>query len=375
MDRIVILGSAYPLRGGGLATFNERMARAFQEKGHKVTIVTFSLQYPSLLFPGKTQISDEAPPKDLEILVEVNSINPISWLLTAHKIRKMKPDLMVVRYWIPFMAPCLGVISRLVRKGKKTKVLAVVDNIIPHERRPGDKLLSSFFVKSVDGFLGMSRAVLTDLKKFDSKKPRVFCPHPLYDNFGRSIPMPQAKNFLNLDPDYFYLLFFGFIRDYKGLDLLLQAMTSDKIRQLPIKLIVAGEFYTSSAPYLKFINDNKLEENVILKTDFIPNNLVAHYFCAANLVVQPYKDATQSGVTQIAYHFEKPMVVTNVGGLPEMVPHKKAGWVVNPDSEEIAEAIFQIFTTDQDKKMLESICVEKKRFSWEHFVDSLTQLV
>lgn len=374
LDRIIILGSAYPLRGGGLATFNERLARAFQEKGHKVTIFTFSLQYPSLLFPGKTQMSDEAAPNDLDIKVEVNSINPFNWIRSARKIKKLNPDVLVVRYWIPFMAPCLGTISRLVRKNGKTKVLAVVDNIIPHEKRPGDKALSKYFVNSVDGFLTMSESVLKDLKKFDKKKPRVFCNHPLYDNFGRAIPMHQAREFLNLDPDFYYLLFFGFIRDYKGLDLLLMAMANEKIRQLPIKLIVAGEFYSSMNPYLKIIKENKLEDKVILKSDFIANNLVSKYFCASNLVVQPYKDATQSGVTQIAYHFDKPMVVTNVGGLPEMVPHKKAGWVVNPDSEEIAEAVYHIFTSDLDQQLIEGIQEEKKRFSWDYFTGSLLEL-
>lgn len=362
--KVVIIGSAYPLRGGGIATFNERLATAYLERGDEVIIYTFKLQYPSFLFPGTTQYSNELPPENLEIRVKINSINPINWLKTALEISRLKPDLVVVRFWLPFMSPCLGSISRVLRWKSKARIIAITDNIIPHERRPGDRLLVKYFVNSVDGFVAMSRTVLNDLNKFDKVKPKKYYPHPLYDNFGDPISKEEAKVRLNLDPNTNYVLFFGFIRDYKGLDILLEAMADTKIKNLPLKLLIAGEYYGNEEKYLNIIKKNKLENFVELRTTFIPNTEVYLYFSACDIVVQPYKHATQSGVTQIAYHFGKPMITTDVGGLSEMVPDGKVGYVVQPEPEAIRNAIYNFYFDDRESEFVENVKTERDRFSW-----------
>ena len=371
---VVIVGSAYPLRGG-LANYNERIARAYQDEGAIVKIFTFSLQYPSFLFPGKTQYSDEPKPKDLDIEVCLNSVNPFSWISLGRKIKKMAPDLVIIKFWIPFMGPSLGTVARLAKRNKKTKVVTIIDNIIPHEKRPGDRVLANYFVKSVDGFIAMSESVLNDLKTFDTSKPKIFTPHPVYDNFGQPGEKQLARISLGLDENQKYLLFFGFIRDYKGLDLLLRAMDNQRVRDLKIKLIVAGEFYTDSKPYFDIIERYQLQDQLVLATDFIPDSKVGDYFNAADMVVQPYKEATQSGVTQIAYHFEKPMLVTNVGGLPEIVPHLKTGYVVDVDPLKIAEGIVDFYENNRETAMIENCRREKKKYSWETMLDRIGDLM
>lgn len=368
--KVVILGSAHPLRGG-LAAYNERIARAYQQQGDEVKIFTFSLQYPGFLFPGKTQFSSEPPPADLDIKISVNSIDPISWIKAGRKIRDEKPDLLIIKFWIPFMAPCLGTIAKIVKKNRHTCIVSILDNIIPHEKRPGDRILAKYFVKHVDGFVAMSEQVMSDLDIFDTKKPRTFCPHPLYDHFGKPESKKLAREKLGIETNNKYLLFFGFIRDYKGLDLLLEAMANPKIKGLGLKLLVAGEFYTDSKPYFEIIKKHHLDDQVVMSNDFIPDSKVADYFNAADLVVQPYKDATQSGVTQIAYHFEKPMITTNVGGLAEIVPDGKVGYVVNPVVDEIAEAILRFFKMVKEQSFVENIKIEKQKYSWERMLEAV----
>lgn len=371
--KVVILGSAHPLRGG-LATYNERIAREYIALGHEVVIYTFSLQYPDFLFPGTTQYSDQPAPRDLNINVAVNSVNPLNWLLVGNEIKKLNADLLLIKFWLPFMAPCLGTIARIVKGNRKTKVVSIIDNIIPHEKRPGDFAFAKYFVKNVDGFIAQSRSVLEDLNQFDSSKPKVFSPHPLYDNFGEAVSKAEAKATIGLDINTNYALFFGFIRDYKGLDLLLQALATEQVRKLDFKLIVAGEFYSDSKPYLDLIKELKLEDKVILRTDFIPDDKVRFYFCASDIVIQPYKHATQSGVTQICYHFNKPMLVTNVGGLSEIVPHEKVGYVAEPNVESIAAYTAKFYTENQEQYFIENIEEEKKKYSWSAMLSSIAKV-
>lgn len=370
---IILLGTAYPFRGG-LASFNERLMRAFAQEGHKVHIETFSMQYPSFLFPGKTQYSESPPPHDLSISVSVNSVNPFNWWRIGRKIRKAAPDMLIIKFWIPFMAPCLGSIARLAKRNKRTKVISIIDNIIPHERRIGDKLLSKYFVGAVDAFVCMSDSVQADLKHFVRRQPIALSPHPLFDNFGAAIPRHKALQALQLSPDYAYVLFFGFIRDYKGLDLLLDAFAHPFFAQNKVKLLVAGEFYSNSEKYMQIIADKGLSEQVVLHTDFIPDEKVAYYFGAANIVAQPYKTATQSGVTQIAYHFDKPMLVTDVGGLAEIVPHQKVGYVVDVDSTAIAHALQDFFAQQRQKEFEDNIPQEKAKYSWHKMTEVITTL-
>jgi D-inositol-3-phosphate glycosyltransferase len=372
--KIVIIGPAHPLRGG-LATYNERLARAFMQKGNDVSIETFKLQYPSFLFPGKTQYSESPAPADLNINISVNSVNPFNWCKVGNKIKQQRPDIVIIKFWMPFMAACFGKIARIIKKNKHTKIISIIDNIIPHEKRAGDKVLANYFVKAVDGFVAMSKSVLTDLETFDSKKPKVFSPHPLYDNFGDIIPKDIAKQKLALDTTLKYLLFFGFIRDYKGLDLLLEAFPACLENNKSLRLLVAGEFYTDSKPYYDIIKKHKLEDYVIMHNDFIPDEKVAEYFCAADIVVQPYKDATQSGVTQIAYHFCKPMIVTDVGGLAEIIPHNRVGYLVNPVVTDISEAVLKFYNENKEAEFSQNAGIEKAKYSWDNMVDSVENLM
>jgi glycosyltransferase involved in cell wall biosynthesis len=371
--KVAIVGSAYPLRGG-LAAYNERLAREFQLQGHDVTIHTFSLQYPSLLFPGKTQYADWDPPADLDIRIDINTVNPLNWYRVGRKMAKMNYDLVIFKFWIPFVGPSLGTIAKLIRKNKQTKVITILDNVIPHEKRIGDRAMTKYYLKQSHAFVAMSESVLTDLKQFQPDRPTVLSPHPLFDNFGAAVDRTQARASLGIAANEHCLLFFGFIRDYKGLDLAIEAMADPKIKDLPVKLVIAGEFYTDEKPYLAMINQLGLQDKIVLKTDFIPDSEVTQYFSAADLVLQPYKDATQSGITQIAYHFEKPMVVTNVGGLPEIVPHGKAGYVVEPTPPEIANAIHDFFTNERASQLIAGVQDEKKKYSWSVMLDKILAL-
>lgn len=372
MKRVLIIGPAHPLRGG-LATFNHRLATAFQEQGWQAELVSFSLQYPSFLFPGKTQYSDEPPPAGLTIRSLINSVNPFNWLLTGRKIAQEKPDLIIVRYWLPFMGPALGTILRQVRKNKHTRIVCIADNVVPHESRPGDRLFTRYFASACDAFLTMSEQVKTDLIQFASNKPVALSPHPLYDNFGAPIDIKTARNRLGIPETGKLILFFGFIRPYKGLDLLLQAMADPRIREAGIRLMIAGEFYEDRKPYDDRIQELKIGDQLILKTHFIPDSQVRDYLCAADFVIQPYKQATQSGVTPLAYHFEKPMLVTRVGGLPDLVPHGQSGWVTNPDPTSIADGILELYQHGTDFFMPHLRRI-KKELSWTVLTDKLIEL-
>jgi len=370
---IVILGSAWPLRGGGLATFNERLAREFSGDGHKVTIYTFSLQYPSVLFPGKSQYSEEKAPIDLDIKVAVNSINPFNWISIGRELRKLNPDIIVVRFWLPFLGPALGTILRKVRKNHRTRIICIADNIIPHEKRPGDRIFTKYFLKTPDAFITLSEKVLTDLASFEPSKKAVFIPHPMYDNFGEALPKQEARKWLEIPENGKLILFFGFIRSYKGLDILLRAMADERIRKMGIVLLVAGEFYQDSKPYTDLISQLNIMERVILRTTFIKDDEVKYYCSAADLIIQPYRHATQSGVTPLAYHFEKPMIVTNVGGLPAMVPDGKVGLIAEPNPESIADHIVEFYELGEDH-FLPHLREEKKKYAWNRLVKAILDL-
>jgi D-inositol-3-phosphate glycosyltransferase len=369
--KITIIGTAYPYRGG-LAAYNERLAKQFAEEGHEVTILTFKLQYPGFLFPGKSQFLDGPAPLSLKIVRKVNSVNPFNWLSIGYELKREKPDLLIFKYWMPFMAPCFGTIARITKSNGHSKVICILDNVIPHEKRPGDKILTKYFTSSIDGAIAMSQSVLDDLLQFRTNIPVKLSPHPLFDNFGIPGTRDEALINLGLEKDFRYLLFFGFIREYKGLDLLIKAFADNRLRNKKLKLIIAGEFYDDSSPYMHLIKKNNLENEIILFDRFINDNEVNLFFSVADLVVQPYKSATQSGVTQIAYHFEKPMLVTNVGGLKEIVPHGLCGYVVNTDPGEIADSIFDFFENNRNVTFVTNIKAEKEKYSWSKMTDSVS---
>ena len=372
---IVIIGPAHPLRGG-LASFNERLAKEFIAQNHPTSIYTFSLQYPSFLFPGTTQFSSEAAPKDLKINPCIHSVNPFNWIKVGRKLKKQKPDLIIVRYWLPFMGPCLGSILRIVKRNHHTKIICIADNIIPHEKRIGDHAFTRYFIKPIDAFITMSQKVLNDLTLFHVKKPAVFVPHPLYDNFGVKISQFEAREKLGIEQEIPVVLFFGFIRKYKGLDLLFQAIkiiNDTSTKKTAIEFLIAGEFYEDRGPYEEMIRELGIEKSLIMRTDFIPDSEVKNYLCAADVVIQPYKNATQSGVTPLAYHFEIPMIVTNVGGLPALVPDNIVGLITEPNPVSIAQKINEFFEKDKSH-FLPGLIEEKKKYTWSRMTSEILTL-
>jgi glycosyltransferase involved in cell wall biosynthesis len=372
MKKVIIIGPAHPLRGGGITTFNQRLAREFISQGFDCSIVSFSLQYPSLLFPGTTQYTTEPPPEGIRIYSLINSINPLNWFTVGKKIKKWKPDIVVVRYWMPFMAPALGTILRQL-KNKHIRIVCIADNIIPHEKKFFDTRFTRYFIKACDAFVTMSDKVLQDLKKFDSKKPVRLVSHPLYDNFGKPVEKKEARSHLHLSTDDRIILFFGFIRKYKGLDLLLEAMADKRIQREKIKLLVAGEFYEDEKIYQSIIQKYQIESNIILHSHFIKDDEVRYYLSACDSIVQPYRDATQSGVTPLAYHFEKPMIVTNVGGLPSMVAQEKSGLICEPNPLSIADAILKFYRLGENH-FLPFIKIQKEKYSWSSLLNSILEL-
>lgn len=372
---IVLLGTAYPFRGG-LATFNERLAKQLQAEGHSVEVITFTLQYPSFLFPGKTQYSTEKAPSNLHITQKLNSCNPFNWFALGRKIRKKQPDLLITCYWMAFFAPCYSIIQRIVKRNNKTRCIALVHNMIPHEPSFLDKIFAPFYVQSTDGFVALSDSVIKDIERFDkNNKTKIAYPHPIYDHYGAPISKDQACHALQLDNTKQYMLFFGLVRAYKGLDLLLDAM--GKIHnELPnLRLLIAGEFYEDEEKYRQQIADNGLTNKVIIKNEFIADADLPLYFGAADLIVQPYKSATQSGVTQVAFHFEKPMLVTNVGGLGEIVHDHKMGYAVEPNAEAIAVAINDYYTNNRQVNYTEYLIEQKQNYSWSKLAEKFINIV
>lgn len=372
MAKIFIIGPAYPLRGG-LATFDELFCDAFNKQGHQCEIISYSLQYPNFLFPGSTQFDTSGnEPKHIKIHTLINSVNPLSWIKTARFIKKQKPDFVVFRFWIPFMGPALGIIARLIKKSG-IKVLAITDNVVPHEKRIGDHAFAKYFINGCDGFVTMSKAVMFDLEKFTTTQHKKYLLHPLYTSFGEKLNKDIARQTLGLNTTDNIVLFFGLIRHYKGLDMLIEAFAELK-KHSNTKLVIAGEFYEDKQPYLDLIAKHQLQEQVILHAKFIANEDVKIYFSAADIVALPYRTATQSGVTQVSFHFEVPTLVTNVGGLGEIIPHNVAGYVVDPNPVAIAKSIEDYFINHRAASFTEGMQNEKQKYDWKIFVDEVNTL-
>ena len=370
--KIVIIGTAHPFRGG-LATFNERLAKQFAEEGHDVEVWTFTLQYPSFLFPGKTQYSAEQAPEGLKITRKLNSCNPFNWIRVGRQLKQMAPDMLICCYWMAFFAPLYGTVCRIVRRNNKTKCVALVHNMFPHEKSALDKLFAPYFVKSQDAFVALSEAVVNDIHTL-TNAPATFSPHPIYDHYGKQMTKQDACRALGLDETKQYILFFGLVRAYKGLDLLLDAMAIVHKNLPDICVLIAGEFYEDEEKYRRQIAHNCLRESVIVRNEFIPDADLRKYFGAADLIAQPYKSATQSGVTQVAFHFEKPMLVTNVGGLGEIVHHNKMGYAVEPDPTAIAQAVSDYFTNSRQDAFTRYLHKEKIKYSWDKLTKAFLTL-
>ena len=371
VNKLVIIGPAWPLRGG-LSAFDEKLATQFTEKGIQTRIDTFSLQYPSILFPGKSQYTTDPKPNNVNIEVCINSINPFNWIKIGLKLHREKPDLIIVRFWIPFLAPCLGTILKIAKKNKHTKVISIVDNMIPHEKRIGDRLLTNYFVKTVDGFIAMSEKVKNDIKTF-SHKPVSISPHPIFNHFGDPITKLEARLQLGLPKEDKIILFFGYIRKYKGLDLLIHAMANEAIKKLGIQLMIVGEFYEDASAYHDLVSSLGLQDQIKFYSNYIQDGEVKNYVCSADFIIQPYRNATQSGVTPLAYHFKKPMLVTNVGGLADTVPNLKTGIVVAPTTEAIAKGIETLYELGETN-FIPNIIEEKKKYSWAQMTEKFLAL-
>lgn len=372
--KIIIVGPAHPYRGG-IAAFTDRLATEFVAEDVDVELYTFTLQYPSFLFPGKTQYSDAPAPDKIKIYRKINSINPFTWIKTAKEIRTKKPDVVIFAYWMSFFAPCYAKMSKIIKKNKHSRCIGLVHNMMPHEKSLLDRLFSPRFVKSMDAFVALSKSVLQDVSDLDrNDKPKQFSPHPLYDHYGDREDKLMAMSSLYLDTNYNYLLFFGLIREYKGLDLLLKAMADERIDNYPLKLVIAGEFYDKKEPYLQMIEELDIKDKVVICDKYIPDEEVKNFFNLADMVVQPYRSATQSGVTQVAYHFEKPMLVTDVGGLREIVPDGKVGYVVEPNPVKIADAICDFYDNDREEFFENNIIEEKKKYEWSKMTAAIMDL-
>jgi len=369
---IVFLGPSYPYRGG-IASFSESLAREFTLKGFESTLYTFSLQYPSFLFPGKTQYSEAPRPKDLNIKQVVNSINPFNWIKVGLELKKKRPDILLVRFWLPFMGPCFGTILRIVARNKFTKIICIADNIIPHEKRIGDSLFTSYFTKPIHAFIAMSEQVMRDMNKLGIKQKKILLPHPIFNHFGNQVSKQEGLNELHIETEKKIILFFGFIRHYKGVDILLKAMADQRIKDKGHVLVIAGEFYEDEEKYLNIIKEDNLEKQVIIHNQFITEENIKFYFSAADVLIQPYRHATQSGVTPLALHFNLPMIVTRVGGLSESVVDKQTGLVTEPNSISIADSIIEYFDSGKEA-FVTHLKEHKKQYTWAFMADGIIVL-
>lgn len=371
--RITIVGTAYPLRGG-IAHYNALLYRELSAAGHTVDIVTFRRQYPAFLFPGKTQ-NEEGGADSFRVPSEaiVDSINPVTWVTAGRLIRSRLPDLVVFKYWLPFFGPCFGTIARVATRGTKAKVVFICDNVIPHERRPGDRAFTRYAFGAADGFVVQSRAVEQDLRALVPGARSEFVPHPVYTGFGSAVPRPEARARLGIDARH-VLLFFGYIRRYKGLDVLLDAMALLAGR-LDVALLVVGEFYDDEGHYRDRIRRLGIGKSVTVRSDYVPNDDVKYYFSAADAAVLPYTSATQSGIAQIAYNFELPVIASAIGGLPEVVRDGETGLLVPPGNPAaLAEAIVRYFTSVDAARLRLNVREERKLYSWDNLVGALERL-
>lgn len=370
--RLVLIGPAYPLRGG-IANFSALLNQKLIEKGHEVSVLSFYRQYPNFLFPGKTQLDagkNLAPVKSHPLL---DSINPFSWVRAFFWIRKQKPQFLVFNYWMPFFAPCYTTLILLSKLFLRIPCIYVCHNITPHEQHMLNQMLSWLGLLLVDGFIVQCKSVEDDLLSKKKNPKYVLAHHPIYEIFPEGIPQKEARKQLGIQREK-VILYFGIIRKYKGLKYLVEAMPAI-LQSEDVHLIICGEFYEGREEIVEFIEQNNLSDHILFADTYIPNEAVHTYFCAADLVTLPYLSATQSGIVQMAYYYNKPVLATDVGGLPEVVLHQKTGFIVPPaNHKKIAEAITQFYQENLESEFTKNVQQEKEKYSWDRMTEAVETL-
>lgn len=364
--RIALL-SCFPPYRGGISQFNTSL---YQELSRENTVAAFNFrrQYPEFLFPGKTQYIEDGTEPPFNTVRILDTANPLSYISSARTVRAWKPDLLLMRYWMPYFAPSQGYVAR--HAGSGCKVISILDNVVPHESHFFDRPLTSYYLKGNDGFVVLCNAVRDDLLRMLPDARHIVSPHPIYSNFGDKVPSGEARMKLGLDSGKKTLLFFGLIREYKGLDILIEAFSSlDESYQL----LIAGETYGTFDKYRRLIDSNRNRSRIHVFDRFISDSEVADFFCASDLCVLPYRSATQSGISSIAYHFDLPLVTTSVGGLKEMIGDSGTGIVTESITPEaIHEAIVRYFSDENIRRSCtDAISREKDRLSWKNFCSRL----
>ena len=370
--KIVLVGPFPPFRGG-ISDLNAALADHLSKR-HEIHAINFTTQYPKVLFPGKTQFKKGDSAQEVDSIRCLSSINPFSWRKTAYKIIDIEPDLVLFRFWLPFFAPAFSGVAKKIRKYSDATIMAICDNIIPHEERLLDTRLTKIFFGFIDSFIVLSKKVENELMSFIPEAKYKYSPHPIYSIFNNTLSKEQAKAELKLATKK-VLLFFGLIREYKGLDILINAMEKIKTELEDYTLLIVGECYENENKYTELIKKAGITDNVKCHYSFIPDNEVGKYFSAADVVVLPYKTASQSGIVQIAYHFDTPVIVSNVGGLPEIVDEGKTGYCVEPNSNAFAKAIKAFYENDNISEMNSNISEYKSQFSWDAMVKAIEKLV
>jgi glycosyltransferase involved in cell wall biosynthesis len=367
--KITIISPVYPYRGG-IADFSGLLYKHLSEL-HEVNVITFSRLYPSFLFPGKTQFTNDPNENNVSSEKLIDSINPISWFRAGKKIKESKPDIIIIAYWMPFFAFCYGVIAKLIKQNKRTKVVLLCHNVLPHEKKFYDKTVTKFLFNKADYFVLLSKYSQSELNKIIPEANYKVLFHPLYSVFGSSIGKNEAQIKLHI-PAGKTILFFGIIRDYKGLDILIEALAKTK----DIRLIIAGEFYSNREKYISIIENLNLSKRIILMDSFIPAEEVKYVFSAADAVILPYREATQSGILQIAFNFHKPVIASDCGGLAELITNGETGIIVKENTPgKLAEAINLFYENNFEGKFAENIKSENEKYSWSNFVSGLIKFV
>lgn len=380
--RIALVGPAYPYRGG-IAHFSNRFARELARR-HEVLMLTFSRQYPDLLFPGDTQMEEGMEAADWDLPVRpvrmIDSINPLTWWRAGRWLGRQDPDTVVFAYWMPFFVPAYrGVLAGL-RSGATGRTCEVLwlHNLTPHERLPGARLLVHRLVRQMDRLVSLSDSIREEVGELRPDATVMSGFHPVYDIFEEPVDPVEARRDLGIDEELPTVLFFGYVRRYKGLDVLLDAL-AHLSEETPVQVLVAGAFYEDESEYRRQADRLGLTggspPRVRFVPEYVPTEEVHLYFSAADLVVQPYRSATQSGVARTAFYFERPVVVTDVGGLAEEVPDGEAGYVVPPeDPEALAGAIERFFDGDPER-FREGVRRQARKFSWRALTERFTEFV